>query len=145
MKVKEAMHNVTRVASTTTIAEAARIMDKKVIGSVLVEENNKVVGMMTERDILRKVVATGKKCEEKTEKAIITFPLITTDSEATLEEVSDLMAKHKVRRVVVTENGNIVGIITARDIAERIRYSLGKSLVGSSGTNYYRPSYGKTI
>lgn len=143
MKVKEAMHNTTKVPSTTTIAEAAGIMDKKVIGSVLVEEDNKVIGMMTERDILRKVVAAGRKCEDVTVKDIMNFPLITIDSEASLEEGSELMAKHKIRRLIVTENNNIIGIITARNIAENLRYSLGKSLVGGSGTNYYRPSYGK--
>jgi CBS domain-containing protein len=143
MKVKEAMHNVTKLPSTTTIAEAARIMDKKVVGSVLAEEGNRVIGMMTERDILRKVVAAGRKCEETTIKDIMSAPIITIDAEASLEEASSLMAEHKIRRLIVTDNGDIKGIITARDIAERIRYSFGERLTGRS--NYSRPSYGKTI
>ena len=60
MKVKEIMHSVTKVPPYSTISQAARIMDEKIIGSVLVEENKKVVGIMTERDILRKIVAKGR-------------------------------------------------------------------------------------
>lgn len=142
MKIKESMHNVTKVPSTITIIEAAKLMDKKEIGSILIEENGKVAGMMTERDILRKVVAAGKKCEETTVKDIMNSPLITIDSNSSLEEASDLMASHHIRRLIVTEKDKIIGIVTARNLAEMLKYSLGKS-IKSAGIHHYRPSYGK--
>lgn len=142
MKIKESMHNVTKVPSTTTIIEAAKLMDKKEIGSILIEENGKVAGMMTERDILRKVVAAGKKCEETTVKDIMNSPLITIDSNSSLEEASDLMASHHIRRLIVTEKDKIIGIVTARNLAEMLKYSLGKS-IKNAGIHHYRPSYGK--
>jgi len=143
MKVKEAMHNVTKVLSNTTIAEAASIMDRKLIGSVLVEEGGNVIGMMTERDILRKIVAKGKNPEEVTIKEIMNTPLITIDANSSLEEASDVMAKHGIRRLIITENDAIVGIITARGIAKNMRYALGKRVLKNYDTNHYRPSYGK--
>jgi CBS domain-containing protein len=137
------MHNVTKISSDTTIAEAARIMDQKVIGSVLVEENGNVIGVMTERDILRKIVAKGKNPEETTVKEIMNTPLITIDANSSLEEASNVMTKHEIRRLIITENDAIVGIITARGIAKNMRYSLGKRVLKNYKTEHYRPSYGK--
>lgn len=143
MVVKEVMQrNIVKVLSTATIAEAAKIMNKNDIGSVLVSEDDKIVGIMTERDILRKAVAAGKKCEEAIVKDIMTPSLITIDSEDTLEKANDLMAKHKVRRLVVTENNKIVGIITIRDVAEGLRYYSAMRLIGSDECEYSRINYG---
>jgi len=141
MKIKEAMHNVTKVLSTTNIAEAAKIMDQKVIGSVLVEEEDQVIGIVTERDILRKVVAAGKRCEGTTVKDIMNELLITIASEATLEEASDMMRDNKIRRIVVKDGGKIVGIVTARDLAERIKYSLSSKILRNRDSSSLRPDY----
>ncbi|MFH2028319.1 MAG: CBS domain-containing protein [Nanoarchaeota archaeon] len=141
MKIKEAMHNVTKVLSTTNIAEAAKIMDQKVIGSVLVEEEDQVIGIVTERDILRKVVAAGKRCEDTTVKDIMNELLITIGSEATLEEASDTMRNNKIRRIVVKDGGEIVGIVTARDLAERIKYSLSSKILRNRDSSSLRPDY----
>lgn len=129
MKVKEAMHNITKVPSDMTVSEAARVMTDRVIGSVLVEENNDVIGIMTERDILRKAVNSGKSCEEIKVKEIMTENIISIDANAPLEDASGLLAKYKIRRLIVKENEKIIGIITARNIAERIRYALAKDIV----------------
>ena len=144
MIIKEVMsRNIVKVPSTITIAEAARLMDKKDIGSVLISEDNEVVGIMTERDILRKAVAAGKKCEEAIVKDIMTSSLITIDAEDSLEKANEVMSKHKIRRLIVTENDNIVGIITIRDVAENLRYSSAKRLAGIVGSDYGRGSYEK--
>lgn len=140
MLVKEAMQkNIIKVPSTVTITEAAGIMNGKNIGSILISEGNKIIGIMTERDILRKVVAVGKNCEDTNVKEIMTSSLITIDSEDTLEKANELMAKNKIRRLVVIENNNIVGIITIRDVAERLRYSSAMRLTRSE--EYSRISY----
>ncbi len=136
MKVKEIMHNATKISSESTISEAARIMDEKLIGSVLIEENSKIIGIMTERDILRKIVAKGENPDKLKVKDIMNQPLLTIDANEDIVEASKKMDKHKIRRLVVTENDKIVGKVTANSIARNIKYlSFRKIPV------YTRPEY----
>ena len=140
MQIKELMHNATKLSSDTTISEAAKIMDKKSIGSVLIEENGKVIGIMTERDILRKIVAKGKNPDELRIKHIMSSPLITIDADEDVLEASKKMDEHRIRRLVVTQNGEIIGKVTANSIARNLKYALGSSIVRDS-TKYTRVEY----
>lgn len=142
MNIKDIMHSPTRVRSNTPIEEATKLMDQKGIGSVLVEENGNIIGMMTERDILKKVVAAGRKCGETIVKDIMNSPLITLDINAGIEEASNLMAVHHIRRLVITEKDEIVGIVTARDLAKMLRYSLGRSIKDLDFT-HHKPDYNR--
>ena len=140
MKIKEIMHGVTKVPSGTTVSGAAKLMDKKVIGSVLIEEDGSVIGIMTERDILRKVVAKGKNPEEVRAEDIMSWPIITIDASEDIAEASRKFEQHKIRRLIVTEKGQITGIVTANSIAKNIKYILTR---GSFITHeeYTRPEY----
>ena len=122
MKVKEIIHNVDKIYSSTSISEAARIMDKKSIGSVLIEENNKIVGIMTERDILRKVVSKGKNPDQLRVKDTMNSPIITIEADKDILEASRIMDQKKIRRLIVTENGEIVGKITANSISRNLKF-----------------------
>ena len=135
MKVKEVMHGITKLPSSTAIVDAAIVMDKRVIGSVLVEDNGKIIGIVTERDILRKIVAKGKDPSKVTLKEIASNPLISIDENATIAEASDKMSKHNIRRLVVTSENQIVGMITTRDVSDNVNYLLSK------GATAYLPSY----
>ena len=136
MQVKGIMHSVTKVLSDTTISEAARIMDKKSIGSVLIEEASKIIGIMTERDILRKIVAKGRNPDETKVKDIMNQPIITIGINEDVMEASRKMDEHKIRRLIVTENDKIVGKITANSIARNLKYALARD------TSFYtRPEY----
>jgi|TARA_B100001964_G_C14191806_1_gene581431 CBS domain-containing protein len=136
MQVKGIMHSVTKVLSDTTISEAARIMDKKSIGSVLIEEDSKIIGIMTERDILRKIVAKGRNPDETKVKDIMNQPIITIGINEDVMEASRKMDEHKIRRLIVTENDKIVGKITANSIARNLKYALARD------TSFYtRPEY----
>lgn len=136
MIVKEIMHNITKIPSDTSVSEVARIMDKKIIGSVLIEENHNVIGIMTERDILRKVVAKGKNPDQLTVKDIMSYPIITINADEDILEASKLMDKHKIRRLIVTEEGKIVGIITVNSISRNLKY-----LMVRDSFSYVRPEY----
>ena len=136
MKVKDALHGITKVSYLTTITEAAVIMDKRKIGSVLIEENGKVIGIMTERDILKKIVAKGENPNKVTVKEIMSSPLITIDANAELSVASSIMEKNNIRRLVVTDNKEIVGIITTRDVSNNVNYLLAKG-----ATAYFPPVY----
>jgi signal-transduction protein with cAMP-binding, CBS, and nucleotidyltransferase domain len=132
MVVRDAMHGITKVSSTTSVEKAAKLMDTKVIGSVLVEEDNKIIGIMTERDILRKVVAQGIDFKKLNVKEIMSSQIITIDADMYVEDAASLLEKHKVRRLIVTQHENIIGIVTARDIAEKSKYFMAKRIVKGS-------------
>jgi len=144
MKIREIMSkNPVKTIVESTVSDAVKIMDEKNIGSILIEEDNRIIGIITERDILRKIVAKNRNPEKTQVKDIMCSPLITIDAEKTIEEANQLMDQNKIRRLPVEEDGNIVGIITLRDVSNNLKYSLGKSIIKDEGTNYYRPSYGK--
>ena len=136
MLVKEIMHSVTKVSSDTSISEAAGIMDQKSIGSVLIEGSNRIMGIMTERDILRKIVAKGRNPDEVKVKDIMNKPIITIDVDEDILEASRTMDQNRIRRLIVTENGQIVGKITANSIARNLKYLMAKNT-----TEYTRVEY----
>src|SRR3989338_2718107 len=120
MRVKEIMHGVTKIPFWSSVSEAARIMDEKSIGSALIEENGRVIGIMTERDILRKIVAKGKNPDKV--KDIMNNPVITIDANEDISEASKIMDEKRIRRLIVVENGQIVGKITANSISRNLKY-----------------------
>ena len=136
MKVREIMHAATKIPSNTTICEAAKIMDQRLLGSVLIEGNAGIVGIMTERDILRKVVAKGENPEKLCVKDIMSYPLITIDADEDALEASRIMDEKKIRRLVVTDNGVIVGKITANSISRNLKYIMARKF-----ELYSRPEY----
>ena len=140
MKVKDIMHNVTKIPFDMNISEAARIMDQKSIGSVLIEENDEIIGIMTERDILRKVVAKGKNPDKLRVKEIMSHPLITIGANEDIVEASKKMDQHRIRRLVVTENGKIIGKVTANSIARNLKYALARYSLHTKN-EYTRPEY----
>lgn len=124
MRIREIMRSITKVHSNMCISRAAKLMDQKSIGSVLIEEEGEVIGIMTERDILRKVVAKGKNPYELKAKDIMNCPIITIDANEDILEASRKIEQYKIRRMIITENNEIVGIVTANDIAKNLKFIL---------------------
>ncbi len=125
--VKDIMHKITVVDSTTTVANVTKLMSKKDIGSVLVRKSGIVIGILTERDILKKAVA-GELDVKHThvDKIMVEHPYI-IDSEATVQDASHVLSKYKIRRLPVIEGGEIIGLITSRSVAQSLKYSFFKS------------------
>src|SRR3989338_9574788 len=124
MRVKEIMHGVTKIPFWSSVSEAVRIMDEKSIGSALIEENRRVIGIVTERDILRKIVAKGKNPDKVKVKDIMNNPVITIDANEDISEASKIMDEKRIRRLIVVENGQIVGKITANSISRNLKYMI---------------------
>lgn len=109
------------ITPTETVANAARRMKEENIGSLLVSENRKeLAGIITETDIVRKVVAMGKKTEETKVSEIMSSPICTIDGEKSIVDANDMMDERHIRHLVVTEDGIPVGIISARDLLHPI-------------------------
>jgi len=116
--VKEAMKtNIAKVEPTITILEAAILMKKRRIGNVIVVEKKRPIGILTESDILKKVVAEGKHAEDVLVKDVMSTPIIVIDPYVTLDEAVKTMGKCNVRRLPVIENNELIGIITQKDIS----------------------------
>jgi CBS domain-containing protein len=126
-EIREIMRHITTITPESTLYEAARIMGKKHIGSLIVIKYETPVGIITERDLLREVADKGIALEkdwlaggttikeEKVEK-IMTFPLITISLKSSIKEAAQMMIEKKIRRLAVRESGKVVGIITATDL-----------------------------
>jgi len=116
--VKEAMKaNPVFVESNLTVLEASKIMKKRKIGNVIVVEKNHPLGILTESDIIKKVVAEGKNAKDVQVKTVMSTPILVIDPYVSLEEAMKTMNKCNVRRLPVVENDKLIGIITLKDIS----------------------------
>ena len=114
--VKEAMKsNPVTISPNTSVKEAAQIMKKRRIGNCIVVED-KPIGIITESDIIKKVVAEDSKASEVSVAEIMKTPLIVVDPYVDIEEAMKTMSKCNIRRLPVIENGELIGIITYKDI-----------------------------
>jgi len=120
MKVKDIMKtNVLTVQPEINVIEASKLMSEKHVGSLIVVKNNgKIMGILTERDILSDVVAKGESLKNIMIKNIMSKNVITIEPEKTIEEASEIMIRRKIKKLPVVENGKIAGIITASDIVK---------------------------
>jgi CBS domain-containing protein len=119
VRVKAVMSkNMVAIEKGLSVKSAIKTMVRRNVGSVVITAHGKPIGIVTERDILkslayRKAIRPDTKIE-----VIMSKPLITINSTATLGDAAEMMAKHKIRRLLVKENGKYVGIITQRDLQE---------------------------
>ncbi|MCD6247892.1 MAG: CBS domain-containing protein [Hadesarchaea archaeon] len=115
--VREAMTaKVLTVGPKATVARAAKLMSQNGVGSLVVVERGKPVGILTERDLLMKVVSENIRPSEIRVEEIMSRPVITTTPDEDIIEATRTLIRNKIRRLPVVENGKLVGIITASDI-----------------------------
>ncbi len=105
------------VKSESSVQEAAKKMVEFGTGSVVVIENDEVVGFLTDGDIKKKVVAKGLK-PEMSVKEIMVADLITAEISSDIKDVLKLMAEKNIQHVLIEENEEIVGIVTFRDLID---------------------------
>jgi CBS domain-containing protein len=105
---------------TTTVVDAARIMAQEDVGPVPVVEGGRVVGMVTDRDIVVRVIAEGRDASSTTIGDIASTDVVAVEPDTDLDEALTLMSTHQVRRLPVTENGELVGIVAQADVARAV-------------------------
>jgi CBS domain-containing protein len=116
--VKEAMKtNLAIINPELTVLDAATLMKKRKIGNVLVVQDKLPIGILTESDIIKKVVAEAKNPKDIQIKDVMSTPVIIIDPFVSLEEAMKTMGKCNVRRLPVVENDELIGIITQKDIS----------------------------
>ena len=118
--VKDLMtKDVITIDLNKTIHEAAVLMSEKGIGSLVVTENDIPAGIITERDIVRRVVANKMPFDTKISD-IMSKSLITIDPDSSLREAARLMRDYKIRRLPVTKENKLVGILVSSDFARHL-------------------------
>lgn len=117
LRIKDVMvHDVKTIDKGESVSSAASIMSTFNIGSLIVMENDKPVGIITERDILKKVVAPGRNPKATKVHEVMSRPLVVGDPDMDLEYAAKYMVSKDVKRLPIIERGKLVGIVTLTDI-----------------------------
>jgi CBS domain-containing protein len=118
MVVKDVMSSpVVTLDEGATSNKVANLMDKNELGCVIVtNKTGKPVGIITERDLVLRVLAKNLKPDAVKAKEIMTSPLVTIEPEATISEAARRMSRLNIRRLGVIYKGNLVGVVSSKDI-----------------------------
>jgi CBS domain-containing protein len=99
--------------------EAAQLMDEKLVGGLLVVDDansKKLVGVITERDILRRVVSAGLPADQTSVRDVMTTTVVTCVPDTSIEECSAIMTKRRIRHLPVADENTVYGIVTTGDM-----------------------------
>jgi CBS domain-containing protein len=117
MIVKDIMNtNVKTVEPVVTVQKAAQKMNRFSIGSLVVTKKKSMIGIVTERDLLKKIVAKAKDSSKIKVKQIMVKRVIMVNPETDVSDAADIMSQHKIKKLPVLHEDNLIGIITATDI-----------------------------
>jgi len=111
MKVLEIMHEIKVISPGVTLKEAAEIMSKESIGSLVIIKNGQLAGIITERDILKNIRKLNFPVEKIMSKGVVTI-----EEDESIDRAAELMAENKIKRLPVTRDKKLVGIVTVTDI-----------------------------
>ena len=107
------------VNPTTTSAQIAKMMEQGGIGAILVKENDNLVGIITDRDFATKIAANNLPFDTPVGK-IMSSPLITINHDEPISTAAEMMTSKKIRKLAVSENGTIVGLVTSTDLVNQL-------------------------
>lgn len=107
--------------SNPAVLEIVDAMIKNKVGAIIILENRRPLGIITERDVLKKVSAHNRKPEDIDAKSIMSSPVITVKAYDSIDTAAQVMSKNKIKRLPVLEtDGSIVGIISSTDMAKKL-------------------------
>src|SRR4051812_12485469 len=110
--------DVLKIEASATVFEALEKLVEQNVGSILVTEGGDVVGIMTERDYLRKIAIKGRTSYDTLVREIMTPPLVYVTPETTAEETRAIMTDRRIRHLPVVENEDVVGILSIGDVVK---------------------------
>lgn len=117
IKVREVMSkNPVKADSEITAEEGSNIMTKRGVSSLLIEERGELVGIVTERDMVTKIVSKNLQGSQVRLKDIMSSPLVSVEEDSLLEVAAEIMWKMKIRRLPVRSESKIVGLLTENDV-----------------------------
>ena len=112
--------NLFSVSPSTDVRSAAGLMTEKNVGSLLVKKDENYIGILTETDIVKKVLAVDRDPRKTTSEEIMSYPIASLDEEALLEQAQEMMGERQIRHIMVTRNGQTVGMISVRSLLDAV-------------------------
>jgi len=112
--------NIWSITSDTIVFEAIKMMAEKNVGALLVTKDNRLVGVLSERDYTRNVILKGRSSKETTVREIISGRVISVSADHTVEECMRLMTEHRIRHLPVVAGNSILGVISIGDLVNSI-------------------------
>ena len=109
-------HKLVTIEAGTSAMEAAKLMRIHQIGSIFVERAQAIVGIITETDIVRKIVAGDRVPYFVPVEQVMSSPVVGIEEHRPITEAADLMEEHRARHLAVTKAGQIVGVVSVRDL-----------------------------
>jgi CBS domain-containing protein len=133
VRVRDVMtKELVSVDKNESVSKAINLMVEKDIGSVVVTEKGKPVGILTERDIMKRVCPQELCTRKVTAGEVMSHPLITVNADARLGEAALLMMEKGVRRLLVADKDEVIGIVTQKDIMRgTLDTFMALSMIGS--------------
>ena len=116
--VRQFMRTIVSVDSKSKVKDAARMMIEKGIGSLIANRDGLPFGIVTERDLMEKIVAAGADPGKITVGDVMTAPLTTIDADASIVDAARRMVEKRVKRLVVTDREKIIGIVSQTDLVQ---------------------------
>ena len=112
------VEGVVTIDADATVMQAVKLMNENEIGCLIVMRRGRAVGIITERDLMKRVIVKSKNPKKTQVREIMTKPLIAGQPDMDLEDATKLMFKMKIKKLpVVEENGKLAGLITLTDVA----------------------------
>ena len=104
-----------------SVRSASKVMSANDIGCIIVEKNAKPVGIFTERDLVKKIVAPGTDANFTKVRDVMSKKLLTLDSGTSVQEAAEILERKGIKRLPVMESGKLVGIVTMTDLIKELR------------------------
>jgi CBS domain-containing protein len=113
-------NTILTIGPDDSVFDAIKLMSEKAVGALPVLENEKLVGIITERDYARKVILKGKMSQQTPVREIMTPSVLCAQPEQTIEECMVLMTDKRIRHLPVVDGGQLVGIISIGDLVKAV-------------------------
>jgi CBS domain-containing protein len=113
-------HHVISVASDLSVFDAIKLMADKSVGSLIVMDDERLRGIVTERDYARKVIIKGRSSESTSVSEIMSTDVLTTSSSQTVNQCMELMTERRIRHLPVVEDDRVIGMISIGDLVQAI-------------------------
>ena len=137
MKVADLMSRyVVRVSYDETVFRASELMRRNGIGVLPVMRDRSIVGVVTDRDIITRCVARGKQATQTIVDSVMTQPPVSIEASAPVDEAMALLSKHQIKRLPVTEGGQLCGMLSLSDLST----TQPKQAMAETYTDIFTPS-----
>lgn len=136
--LKEKGNDIWSIAPDASVFDAIDLMARKEVGALLVIEEGKPVGIVSERDYTRKVILKGKSSKDTLIKVIMTSPVICAEADQGVKKCMALMTSKNIRHLPVLEDGELIGVVSLSDLVKTIIAEQESKIRGLEGYFLYR-------